>query len=227
MNPRILFEKLLSIPKSFYVSMHYFPLRHAVKLPVLVRHNVKLLSVGGRIILSDSVKPRTGILSFGFGRVGVFDKRYERSIWEVNGTIEIERMVIFGQGARLSVGSKAVLVLGDNFVNTATMSLVCQGRIAFGRNVTVGWDTLVMDTDWHPVLDIESDRIGQVQKDIFIGDDVWLCTRSIVLKGSVIPDGCIVGANALVSNVFDKKNSLIAGNPAEIRRTGVTMYKDR
>lgn len=88
-----LLEKLLSIPKSFWVSIHYFPLTEALKLPIMVRYNTCLLSVGGKIIIRD--KSEGKILSFGFGGVGIFDKKYERSIWEINGTIELSGRVVF------------------------------------------------------------------------------------------------------------------------------------
>lgn len=48
-----LLEKLLSIPKSFWVSIHYFPLTEALKLPIMVRYNTCLLSVGGKVIICD------------------------------------------------------------------------------------------------------------------------------------------------------------------------------
>lgn len=36
-------EHILSIPKSFYVSLKYFPLKDAVKLPIMVRYNTAIL----------------------------------------------------------------------------------------------------------------------------------------------------------------------------------------
>lgn len=48
-----LLEKLLSIPKSFWVSIHYFPLTEALKLPIMVRYNTCLLSVGREVIICD------------------------------------------------------------------------------------------------------------------------------------------------------------------------------
>lgn len=46
---KISWEKLLSIPKSFYLSLCYFPLREAVKLPVMVRYNTLILRHEGLI----------------------------------------------------------------------------------------------------------------------------------------------------------------------------------
>ena len=50
-------EKILSIPKSFWVSLHFFPLKDALKLPVLVRYNTSLMSLKGKIIaLGETVR---------------------------------------------------------------------------------------------------------------------------------------------------------------------------
>ena len=42
-------ERLLSIPKSLYVSYRLFPIKDAIKLPVLVRYNCSLLSLQGLV----------------------------------------------------------------------------------------------------------------------------------------------------------------------------------
>lgn len=42
-------EHIFSIPKSFYVSLKYFSLKDAVKLPIMVRYNTVLLGLKGKI----------------------------------------------------------------------------------------------------------------------------------------------------------------------------------
>lgn len=44
-----LMEKLLSLPKSLYVSMKFFPLLQAIRIPILVRYNTKLTSLCGTV----------------------------------------------------------------------------------------------------------------------------------------------------------------------------------
>lgn len=47
-----LLEYILSIPKSFYVSLKYFSFKDALKLPILVRYNTVLLNTKGTIVYS-------------------------------------------------------------------------------------------------------------------------------------------------------------------------------
>lgn len=44
-----LIENILSLPKSLYVSMKFFPLVQAIRLPILVRYDTKLISLSGTV----------------------------------------------------------------------------------------------------------------------------------------------------------------------------------
>jgi len=50
---------------------------------------------------------------------------------------------------------------------------------------------------------------------ISIGDNTWICDGAIILAGTTIGNGCVIGAQALVKGVFPE-NCLIAGNPAKV-----------
>lgn len=167
------------------------------------------------------------MLSIGFGCVGLYDKKYQRCILQIDGTIELDGTgkVTFGHGSRISIGKNGRVVFGKTFVNSAQMSLCCVDRITFGTGVVSSWDTLVMDTDWHEIKNTETGTVSPCAKPVVIGDNVWLCTRSVVLKGSCISNGCIVGANSLVTKKFDEENCVIAGNPAVICKRNVTLDK--
>lgn len=50
--------------------------------------------------------------------------------------------------------------------------------------------------------------------DVVIGNDVWLCSNSIVLSGVTIGDGAIVSAGAVVTRDVEPY-AIVAGNPAQ------------
>lgn len=220
MNDKL--EKLLSIPKSLYVCLRLFPLKDAIKLPIIVRYNCHLLSLKGLINIKG--KSKTAMLKLGFGHVGIFDKKYERTVLQIDGRIELKGNASFGHGSRICVTRNGCLTIGDNFCNTAMMTIVCDKQICIGNRVLVSWNTLIMDTDWHIMKDTETNKSYAYCKPINIGDDVWLCTRSVILKGSEIANGCIVGAGSIVTKRFNTPNTLIAGNPAEERRHHITRH---
>lgn len=134
----------------------------------------------------------------------------------------IKGSAIFGQGARICILKGGNLLIGEKFLNTAAMTIICEKSIVIGDNVLTSWNTLVMDTDFHNVVDTLTGVVNNRAKEIVIGNNVWIGTRAVVLKGSQIPDGCIIGAMSLVNKKFKSTNSLIAGNPARLSKTEIT-----
>lgn len=204
----------LSLPKSLYVCFRLLPLRQAFKLPILVRYNVNCFSLKGSAIVSNSAF--FGGIKIGFKGVWTQDVRYQRSVLEINGVIEFKGRAVLGSGCQIHVGSQGHLILGNNFLNTSTGHITCSSTISFGTNALLAWDTLVMDSDFHEIEEVESGKIIPMTKPITIGDNVWLGTRSVVLKGTEIGNNTIVGATSTVSGKFIEENCIIAGSPAKV-----------
>lgn len=219
-------DKILSIPKSLWVSLHFFSLKETLRLPILVRYNTKIVSLKGSVVHSGGGK-NVYRLVIGFGDVGTYDKKCQRSMIEIDGTIVIpDGRTTIGQGSRLSVGKNAVLSFGKNFVNSAGMTIICTDSISFGDDVLVSWETLIMDSDWHSMRDTQTGEILQWQEPISIGDNVWICCRSTILKGSNVANGSVIAAGAVISGKYDTENVILGGVPAKIIKHNMTRNID-
>lgn len=64
-------------------------------------------------------------------------------------------------------------------------------------------------------------------KDINIKSRCWLGERVMVLKGAILPEGCIVGAATVVTRPFQEKNCILAGVPARVISQHITWSKER
>lgn len=205
-------EYLFGLPKSIYFCFKYFPLKVALKLPVFISSKVVLNSVKGKVILqTDHI--RTGMIKIGFGYVGIFDKDVSRSMYENSGTIVFRGGTSVGHGSKISVGKDAIIDFGDNFTVTAESQICSQKKIKFGDNVLISWDCLIMDTDWHKI--IKNGKQINNNKEISIGNNVWIGCRTTILKGVNIPNGCVVAANSNVVKSIHEARCIIAGNPAK------------
>ena len=212
-------EYLLSLPKSVFFCVKTLPFVQAIRLPILVRYNVIVRNTGHMRIGGG----KSGCVRIGFGNVGIFDKHYQRTVWDVSGQVLIKGNVIIGHGSRIVVGKNGVLTLGDNFACTANMSLVCFKRITIGDDVLISWDTLIMDTDFHQMV-----RDGETkpkEKDVVFGNHVWIGCRTTILKGSSLPNNSVVAAGTIVRGKFIDDNVLIGGNPAKIINGNVDWTK--
>ena len=129
--------------------------------------------------------------------------------------------VYIGAGSRIEVAQEAVLTFGGKVANSAGLTLICGDRITIGDNTVISWETLIIDTDFHYVLNIEQGKTHPMRRPIEIGKEAWLCTGSKVLKGSKLPDGCILSAGSVLNKKYEESNCLLAGNTAVIVRRNV------
>ena len=94
-----------------------------------------------------------------------------------------------------------------------------------GRSITVGEHCLLENvklrtSDNHHIIDRESGEMINPAADIMIGDHVWIAEDVLVLKGSNIGSGSVVGAKSLVNNTLPE-NCLVAGTPAKVLRRDI------
>ena len=119
----------------------------------------------------------------------------------------------------------AVIEIGNN-VGISGATIYARKGIYIGENTCVGGNCKILDNDFHPI-DVE-ERLRLLNdvhggdaadliptRDIHIGKNCFLGCNSIILKGTVLGDGCVVGAGAVVSGKFED-NCVIAGNPAKV-----------
>lgn len=161
-------------------------------------------------------------MKIGFNRTNLFDARYPRTILNMSGTIELHGTMTLGAGSRLEVGRSGRLVIKGQVANSAGVTICCHDRIEIGGGTVISWDTLIMDKDFHFVEDVVTGKTKPDHKPIVIGNRTWLCAGSKVLKGAVLPDGCILSAGSVLSKAYEEKNCLLTGNPAHVVRRGVT-----
>ena len=98
----------------------------------------------------------------------------------------------------------------------------CEGtKIQIGDDCMFSHDIYVRTTDSHSIVNMDGNRINHA-KDITIGNHVWIGMQSLILKGAVIPDNCVVGARSVISRSKEYvNNSILIGNPAKIIKTGI------
>lgn len=112
----------------------------------------------------------------------------------------------------------AILTIGDDFGMTGG-SIIAETRVSIGHRVTVGANTVVTDTDFHP-LDPQirfSNPLDGASSPVTIEDDVFIGMQTIILKGVTIGAGSVIGAASVVTRDIPP-GVIAAGNPAKIVR---------
>lgn len=209
----------LGIPKTIVFNFKYFRLKDAIRLPVLVSHRVRFAHLQGKVFLYGKVT--FGRVRIGFGEVNIFDPSRSRSVWDNTGTVLINGHAKFGHGTKISVSGE--IIFGDNFETTAECQIYCVHKISIGENVIISWDTLLMDTDSHSILN-ENMNILNPDKEIVISNNVWIGCRCLILKGVFIGDNVVVAANTTLHRSVKGNDMIIGGNPPKILRESIQWY---
>lgn len=112
--------------------------------------------------------------------------------------------------------SGAVLQVGRNLAMTGG-SIIAAERIVIGDNVNVGANTIIMDTDFHP-LDADARRLDSAPAQtapIIIEDDVFIGMNCLILKGVTLGRGSVIGAGSVVTKDVPP-HTIVAGNPTHL-----------
>ena len=148
-----------------------------------------------------------------------------------NSTIEIgDRVVLCSDSRRTAlslnhpvkmstVADGASLLIGaDTGISGAT--LVSAQSITIGKEVLLGANVTIVDTDFHPIAPRGRRHSGDANKigtlPVVVGDNVFIGMNSILLKGVSIGRDSVVAAGSVVVRGDYPDGAILAGNPATI-----------
>ena len=151
---------------------------------------------------------RTGNSRIGFDGTGICDEKYQRGIWYVDGDVFLGENVRIAAGVKVSCAETGALRIGRNSRIHVTSQLICMDNISLGENVMISWDDLIMDSDFHQIH--TEGKTKSVSEPIEICDNVWICCRTLILKGCKIPEGCVIAANSTIGKKYVENNCLIS-----------------
>ncbi len=129
-------------------------------------------------------------------------------------TITLGDNVIFGRNLQIWVKHGAELVMGDGCVLGGDSYVRASVSIRWGEHSGAAEHSSIRDANHG--TDLGTDFMDQrsVYGPISIGRDVWIGAGCRILKGSKIPDGCVIGANSIVLEKSKlEPNCIYGGSP--------------
>lgn len=207
---------LISLPKTIYFNFVSLPMSQAIKLPVFIGWNVRLIETHKNILrFPNGIHPL--MIRIGYG--GSPSLPTQKSSIRLRGG-----SLSFLGKARMSAGTiihvKGNMSIGKDFSSNKNAFLSCTSEVVIGDNVLLGWNCHILDDNGgHLVLynGVKSKSDGTIK----IGNNVWLCSFSHLLAGADISDGSIVAYKSLLNKKIEEKNVMVAGSPAVVKRHNV------
>lgn len=162
---------------------------------------------------------KTATITLGDANLCFFYSRYKEPFV---GMLEMHRKAkiiangnfIVHSGGHIIVSEGATLELGHNsYINRHCRIKVFQ-YLKIGNNCAISENVTIWDSDVHELLKSEK------TKPVTIGNNVWIGTNTIILKGVTIGDGAVVAAGSLVNRDVPSR-TLVGGIPAKVLKTNV------
>ena len=128
-------------------------------------------------------------------------------------------------------GVKKTLFIGDNCEMGDMNHIVAYNNVTIGNNVLIASKCFISDTNHGKYTGDNQSNPLEIPKErelfslsTYIGNNVWIGENVVILPGSYIGDGCIVGANSVISGSYEE-NCIIAGCPGKVKKKYNTYKK--
>lgn len=174
-------------------------------------------------------------ISSGMVRIGIggspdlqyYESRKNYICVKQGAKLVFEGFTHFAPHTAILVGANAELKFGGNFSSNNGCRFSTMHKIEFGKDVLLGGNCVVRDSDGHTVYDIVgTDKVAhKSEAPIKIGNHVWISNNCHVLKGVSIADDTIIGYGSLVVRDVHESNSIYAGVPAKLIKGGIEWEK--
>ncbi len=120
--------------------------------------------------------------------------------------------------------------IGENFSckNQTSILLHKEDKLAItiGDDCMFGSNVVLRSSDAHAIINIDTNKVTNLGKDITIGNHCWLAMNTTVLKGVNIKNNCVIATGSIVTKNCEEENSIYAGVPAKLVKKGITWNRE-
>ncbi len=137
------------------------------------------------------------VIKLYFYIIAIFKKLFYKIIFGAK--IKFGKNTRFRRNFSLTIEKNGKIKIGNNCFFNNNCSLNSHNNITIGKNTIFGENVCIYDHN-HRFSDVSKpiSSQGYTCKPIIIGDDCWLGSNVIVLKGATIGNHVVIGANCVV-----------------------------
>ena len=135
-------------------------------------------------------------------------------------SIVIGKKLTIGHACRFDLdGKKKTLFIGENCEFGDNTHIVALNKVTIGDNVLIASKAFISDTNHGCYKGSVQDSPDSLPKEralvcdeVAIGNNVWIGENAVILAGSKIGNGCVIGANSVVSKEIPDGSMVVGYN---------------
>jgi len=109
---------------------------------------------------------------------------------------------------------------GDHVILSYHVLIACNYRISIGDHVMVGEYSSIRDSTHDYRADVPMINAQNIEREVVIGNNVWIGRGCLITEGTVIEDGVVLAANSVAKGRL-LSNQIYGGCPARLIKSRV------
>lgn len=209
----------ISLFKTILINFKCLPFRQAIHLPIWIYGNTYINSLGSIRIDTDE-EIRAGMIRIGSGN---FFKGFP-TYWSNAGTVTFKGYAMIEGGTQIQSCGNITFDKDARLCECVKVLIV--DELYIGQSTQIAFESVIMDTDFHYLINIHDGVVKQSIKPIHIGSFNWSGNRTVFRKGTVTPDHTVIATNSILSKDYtdEGENILLAGQPAKCVKKGIRRF---
>jgi len=122
-------------------------------------------------------------------------------------------------------GENCKCIIGKNLSATHRLGIYGHSEpnisIKIGDDCMFGSDVILRASDAHSIIDLTTNQITNIGKNIELGNHVWICRDVEIMKNINISDNVVIASKAIVTKSCTEPYSIYGGIPAKLIKSNV------
>jgi acetyltransferase-like isoleucine patch superfamily enzyme len=214
----------ISYHKTLLFNFSAFNISTALKFPVWIYQGTKVEHTG---IIKINAPISNGMIRIGKRQ---FFRQTPTCIINI-GTMEFDGNCTILGGTTIHVlGEKSNIHFGKEVMIGENSKMLIGPKVEIGDYTRIAFGCLIMSADFHYIINTTTGLVSRSLAPIKIGKYNWIGNNSVIKKGTITPDYCIVSNGSMLTKDYSDQPlySLIIGTPGKVKGSGYRrVYNDQ